>query len=35
MHVKPFGLIFGLCFGVDLAQGELAARAPKLTTGGD
>jgi hypothetical protein len=32
MHVKPFGLIFGLCFGVDLAQGELAARAPKLTT---
>ena len=32
MQVKPLALIFGLCFGADLAQGELAARTQKLTT---
>ena len=31
MQVKPLALIFGLCFGVDLAQEGLAARGPKLT----
>ena len=32
MRVKLLVLIFALCFGVDLAQGQRVARAPKLTT---
>ena len=32
MRVKLLVLIFALCFGVDLAQGQRVARAQKLTT---
>ena len=32
MRVKLLVLIFALCFGVNLAQGQRAAHAPKLTT---